>query len=196
MVSLLEEKSLIEKLKNGEPSAFELMFGQYRDKVYNTALGLLQNKEDAKDISQEVFVEVFRSIHNFRMQSALSTWIYRITVQKSLEWIRVKNQKKRYALIVSLFGKEDQIQKTNDTPFYHPGVLLENKERSAILFQAISRLPINQRTAFTLHKVELLSYAEIADVMQVSVPSIESLMFRAKQNLKRRLALYYEKNEP
>jgi len=195
MVNLLEEKSLIEKLKNGETSAFELMFVQYRDKVYNTALGLLQNKEDAKDISQEVFVEVFRSIHNFRMQSALTTWIYRITVQKSLEWIRVKNQKKRYALIVSLFGKEDQIQKTDNTPFYHPGVLLENKERAAILFQAISRLTINQRTAFTLHKVELLSYAEIADVMQRSLPSVESLIHRAKQNLKKQLSMYYEKNE-
>jgi len=195
MVNLLEEKRFIENLKNGEPSAFNMLVDQYHDRVFNTAIGLLQNGEDAKDVSQEVFIEVLCSIPAFKMQSTLTTWIYRITVQKSLEWIRNKNRKKRFAIFISLFGKEDQIQKTDPAPFYHPGVLLENKERAAILFNAIGRLPLNQRTAFTLHKVELLSYTEIADVMQVSIPSVESLMHRAKQNLQRLLADYYEKNE-
>ena len=91
---------------------------------------------------------------------------------------------------------DDSVSPINDVPnFIHPGVQLENKERSKILFAAINQLPENQKTAFVLHKIEDLSYAEITEVMQVSLSSVESLMFRAKQNLQKLLKDYYEKNE-
>jgi len=149
---------------------------------------------DAEDITQEVFAEVFESIHHFRGQSKLSTWIYRITLTKCLELLRSRKRVKRSAVILSLFGKEQQINVTSAEPFYHPGIRLENKELSAILFNAISKLPLNQRTAFTLHKIENLSYAELSEVMGVSLSSVESLMFRAKKNLKELLESYYEQN--
>ena len=168
---------------------------RFGDKVFNTSLSFLHDHEDAEDVSQEVFIEIFQSISGFKGKSKLSTWIYRITVQKSLELIRKRSRKKRSGLIISLFGKEHLISHSDNTPFYHPGIKLENKERSAILFKAISQLPKNQCTAFTLHKVENLSYAEISEIMEVSVSSVESLMFRAKQNLKSLLSDYYEKNE-
>ena len=116
-------------------------------------------------------------------------------MQKSLEMIRKKSRKKRAGNILSLFGKEHLVTTPTSAPFYHPGVKMENKERAAILFSAIARLPENQKTAFTLHKVEDLSYNEIASIMEVTLSSVESLMFRAKQNLKKLLADYYEKNE-
>jgi len=78
--------------------------------------------------------------------------------------------------------------------YNHPGVLLENKERSKILFQHIEKLSENQRVAFTLHKIEGLSYQEITEVMQTSLSSVESLMFRAKKNLKKSLGSFYKKN--
>ncbi len=182
-------------MKTGNPEAFREMVDHFRDRVYNTALSLLQNHEDAQDVSQEVFVEIYQSISNFRGDSKLSTWVYRITVQKSLEHIRSSRRKKRSGILLSLFGREDMVAVSASSPFYHPGVKLENKERAAVLFEAISRLPENQRTAFTLHKVESLSYAEIAEILQQSLSSVESLMFRAKQNLKRLLTSWYEKNE-
>ena len=83
---------------------------------------------------------------------------------------------------------------TADEQFYHPRISLENKEMSAVLFNAIRRLPLNQRTAFTLNKLENLSYAELAEVMNLSVSSVESLLFRARQKLKELLGDYYEKN--
>ena len=184
---------MIGRLKSGEREAYTELLMQYSGRVYNTALGLLQNKEDAEDMTQEVFTEVFRSVSGFREQSKLSTWIYRIAVTKSLELIRSRQRDKRSGIIFSLFGKEHLINVTADERFYHPGVSLENKEMSANLFDAIRRLPLNQRTAFTLNKLEDLSYAELAEVMNLSVSSVESLLFRAKQKLRELLGNYYEK---
>ena len=190
----MAEKNFILRLKQGHQNAYGELLDLFSDKVFNTALGLLQNKEDAEDITQEVFAEVFQSVAKFRQQSKLSTWIYRIAVTKSLELIRSRQRNKRSAIILSLFGKEDQIHVSNNEPFYHPGANLEHKEMSAVLFDAIHRLPLNQRTAFTLNKLENLSYAELAEVMNVSIPSVESLLFRAKQKLRELLGEYYEQN--
>jgi RNA polymerase sigma factor (sigma-70 family) len=191
----LDEENLISLLKQKDQTAFKELVHQFSSKVYNTALGILQHAEDAEDVSQEVFIEVFQSIQQFKGESKLSTWIYRITVSKSLEFIRKKNRKKRFAFVQSLFGLESVLPEKDKAHFYHPGVLLENKERAAILFQAIDKLPENQKTAFILHKIENLSYAEITEVMMISLSSVESLMFRAKQNLQKLLSAYYEENE-
>ena len=190
----MSEQTFIGRLKSGEREAYSELLLQYSGRVYNTALGLLQNREDAEDMTQEVFTEVFRSVSGFREQSKLSTWIYRITVTKSLELIRSRQRDKRSGIILSLFGKEHLLNVTEDEPFYHPGISLENKEMSAALFNAIRRLPLNQRTAFTLNKLENLSYAELSEVMNLSVSSVESLLFRAKQKLRNLLGDYYEKN--
>ena len=186
---------LTDRLREGDEQAFRELVDHYGDRVFNTVLGLLQHHENAEDVTQEVFVEVFRSVSRFRGDSSLSTWIYRIAVQKSLEYLRASRRRKRSGILISLFGQEDRLNVPSDTPFYHPGIQLENKERSAILFRAISALPINQRTAFVLHKVEGLSQTEIAEIMSASVSSVESLMVRANRKLRELLSDYYEKNE-
>ncbi len=186
---------MMTKLREGDEQAFRELVSQFRDRVFNTALGLLQHHENAEDITQEVFIEIFRSIPRFRGECSLSTWIYRITVRKSLEQIRRGNRSKRSGILFSIFGREDHLNVPSENPFFHPGVLLENKQRSAILFGAIAMLPLTQRTAFTLHKVEGLSQSEIAGVMKTSVSSVESLIVRAKRKLKEILSDYYEKNE-
>src|SRR5205085_5782755 len=124
-------------------------------------------------------------------QSKLSNWLYRITLSKALDHLRRKKRKKRFAYIQSLFGAggETVIEKPD---FNHPGVALDNKERAATLFNAIAQLPENQKIAFTLHKVEGLSYQEISDIMKTSISSVESLMHRAKNNLKKLLSEHYE----
>lgn len=190
----MSEENFILRLKQGNQTAYGELLNMFSDKVFNTALGLLQNKEDAEDITQEVFTEVFQSVGQFRQQSKLSTWIYRIAVTKSLELIRSRDRDKRKGILLSLFGREDQIKLASTEAFYHPGISLENKEMAAVLFKAIRRLPLNQRIAFTLNKLENLSYAELAEVMNVSVSSVESLLFRAKQKLRELLGNYYEQN--
>jgi RNA polymerase sigma-70 factor (ECF subfamily) len=189
---VLNEGSLIEQLKQGDETAFRKIVETWKDMVYNTALGIVQGQEDAEDVAQEVFVQVYESIQSFKGESKLSTWLYRITVTKSLDHVRKKKRKKRFAYIRSLFGEQNEVL-LHPPDFLHPGITLDNKERSKVLFDAINRLPDNQRVAFILHKVEGLSYQEISEIMSKSVSSIESLLHRAKLNLKDWLREYYNK---
>ena len=185
------ENDLIALLKEGNETAFRDLVEQHQVRVYNTCLGLIRNEAEADDISQEVFIEIYRSIGTFRGESKLSTWIYRIAVTKSLEYIRAKKRKKRFAILKSLVYTEDD--SVMDIPdFAHPGVLAENRERAAILFQAIDHLPENQKVAFTLNKIEGLRYEEIAAIMGKSVSSVESLLHRARLKLQEYLYKYYK----
>ena len=187
----MDEKVLIKPLQEGSEDAFKQLVELYQDKVYNTVLGFLHSPEDAEDIAQEVFIEIFNAIEKFRGEAKLSTWIYRIAVNKSLEFIRKQKRQKRFAFFTNIFEiSADKELKVTD--FKHPGVKLESQENSKILFAAIARLPENQKIAFTLHKVEGLSYAEVCQVMQLSLSSVESLMFRAKKNLQKALSGFYK----
>ncbi|MCW3070541.1 MAG: polymerase, sigma-24 subunit, subfamily [Bacteroidetes bacterium] len=170
--------------------SFPEIYETYKNKVFNTVLGYLQNTEDAEETTQDVFVEIHRSLKSFEGKSSLSTWIYRIAVNKSLDFIKSRNRKKRFAFLSSLFDEKGAV-KHEQPDFHHPGVQLEQKENAALLFKTIHELPENQRTAFILSKLEGLGYAEIAEVMQLSVSSVESLLFRAKQNLQKKLSGYF-----
>lgn len=158
--------------------------------VYNTVLGFIQQADDAEDLTQNVFIKVFESINNFDSRSKLSTWIYRISVNESLDFIRRRNRKKRWAVVTGLFSTENELLYQH-ADLNHPGVLMENKERTNILFKAINLLPEKQRTAFLLQKTQERSQREIAEIMQLSEGAVEALLVRAKVNLKKSLLNYY-----
>lgn len=186
----LDERILVEQLKHGDEAAFKTIVETWQNMVFNTALGIVQNAEDAEDIAQEVFVQVYQSISSFKGESKFSTWLYRITVTKSLDHERKKKRKKRFAFVRSIFGEQNEVL-VNPPDFHHPGVVLDDKEDAAVLFSAIAELPENQRVAFTLNKVEGLSYQEVSEIMKSTVSSVESLMHRAKNNLKKKLEDHY-----
>lgn len=189
----MEEKQLLQGLQSRQESAFRYLVDSYQTKVYNTVLAIVQNSEEAEDVAQEVFMEVYESVEKFRGDSKLSSWVYRIATTKALEAYRKRKTQKRWGgFLSSLFGENNEVVH-DPADFVHPGVLLENKERSTILFKAINKLADNQKIAFTLHHVEGLSYQEITEVMRLSLSSVESLLFRAKTNLKALLKDYYAK---
>lgn len=189
----MEEKQLLQGLQSRRESAFKYLVDTYQTKVYNTVLAIVQNSEEAEDVAQEVFMEVYESIEKFRGDAKVSSWVYRIATTKALEAYRKRKTQKRWGgFLTSLFGENDEVVH-HPADFVHPGVLLENKERSTILFKAIGKLADNQKIAFTLHHVEGLSYQEITEVMQLSLSSVESLLFRAKSNLRTLLKDYYAK---
>ncbi|MGY0391165.1 RNA polymerase sigma factor [Bizionia sp. KMM 8389] len=191
----MEEQDFIDALKSGKQFAYGKLIDDFQHKVFATCISFVPNKEDAEDIAQDVFVEVFNSIHKFKGQSKLSTWIYRITTNKCLAFIRARNTKKRFGFLQSIMGNDMPIDKTDYfTEMNHPGIILENKETSETLFYAINQLPDAQKIVFTLHKIDGKSYQEISGIIQKSVSSVESLMFRAKKNLQKLLENYY-KNE-
>ncbi len=188
----MTEDKLIKLLKEGDPSALERLFLLYKDKVFNTAISYIQNKEDAEEITQDVFVELFNSAAGFKGNSGISTWIYRITVNKSLDALRYRSRKKRFAIVRSIFSSTTGELEIDKADFIHPGIETDMKEESAALFKALDKLPPNQKTAFILSKIEGLSNREISEIIGVSLSSVESIMFRAKQNLKKILSAYFK----
>ena len=168
---------------------FRYLVSQYKAKVYNTCLGFVKRQEDAEDLAQEVFIEVYQKWEQFRGDAQISTWLYRIAINKSLEFIRSKQRLKRSGNNILLEHAGGERPLVN---FEHPGIKLENKEMAIILMHQIDELPEDQRTAFILQKIEGLSYQEIGKVMNKSQSSIESLLFRAKGLLQTKLKAYYE----
>ena len=174
----------------GDESAFKWVVDTYKNMVYNTVLGFLQNTADAEDVTQDVFIKMYENISGFKQQAKLSTWLYRISITQAMDFIRYRNRKKRGGFILSLFGNNQEL--VYEPPdFDHPGVLTENKEQSAIVFKAINQLPENQKTAFVLQKLQDCSQQRIAEIMQISEGAVESLLSRAKGNLKKTLFNYY-----
>lgn len=162
---------------------FEEVYNDHKKRVYNLALSYVQNSEDAQEITQDVFVAVYQSLGTFQERAAISTWIYRIAINKSLDFLKAKKRKKRFAFFTSLFSEDSQTTKYHPQDFNHPGVLLEDKEALSALFEKINRLPDNQKTALILHKIEQKPQAEVAEIMQISLKAVESLIQRAKTNL-------------
>ncbi|PQJ73240.1 RNA polymerase sigma factor [Polaribacter butkevichii] len=189
----MNEKSFIVELQAGKQAAFGQLLDDYQQKVFGTCISFIPNKEDAEDVAQEVFLEVFKSINKFKGDSKLSTWIYKIATNKCLEFIRKKNTKKRFAFMQTILGNEIPLDKTSYfTEVNHPGILLENQEKSAIIFKAINTLPEAQRVVFTLAKIDDKSYQEIVGITGKSLSSVESLMFRAKKGLQEKLENFYK----
>lgn len=148
--------------------------------VYNLCLNYLQNKEDAEEVFQDVFLSVHQNLNKFENRSEFKTWIYRIAINKSIDFLKAKKTKKRWAFFrmtnlddLSLPSKVD-----------HPGILLESKEATGHIFSAINLLPNNQKTALVLKTMEQLTQKEISKVLGVSEKAVESLLSRARRNLK------------
>jgi len=160
--------------------------------LYSYARRSGRSPHDAEDLTQEVFVEVWRSLDGFRGESRLSTWIYRLAVNKSLEMLRSRKRKKRLGFFRALAGLDDASAQQAVDKWNHPGIALEQKDRARVLFSAMARLPDSQRSALVLQKIEGLNQTEIAGILDVSVASVESLLHRAKKNLHTLLLKHYQ----
>lgn len=186
-----DEEKLIQGLRDQSASALRDFVTLYQDRIYNTALSLVKDESDAEELTQDVLLTVWSSIASFRGDSTLSTWVYRIAVTRSLDLIRARTRKKKLGFIFSITGDKEEVH-NKTVNWVHPGIIAENKEKAMYLFQAIDALPENQKVAFTLSKMELLSQKEIAQIMEINEGAVESLLQRAKQNLRKSLEDIYE----
>ena len=191
----MEELQLISNLKEGDQNSFRIVVDKYQKMTLNCCYRFVLNKETAEDLTQDVFVEVFRSIGSFKNKSKLSTWIYRIAISKSLDHLKSMKRKKRFALTKSL--SEDEENPINFEQIIYsnrpgPQKNLEDEDRIKTLDDALATLPDNQKVAFSLSKFDDMTYREISDVLDVSVSSVESLIHRAKVNLRKKLYKYYD----
>jgi RNA polymerase sigma-70 factor (ECF subfamily) len=186
---LSQPETLVSNKEEELPGDFGQIVNRWQDMVYNTALSIVQQEQDAEDITQEVFVKVYEQIKNFRQESQFSTWIYRITINAALDVEKKKKNAKHGGLIKRMFSISE---KEEPAHFNHPGVLMDKKEQASVLFKALKNLPQKQRLVFTLKKMEGLSNNSIAEIMKSSPTAVESLLARALLNLRKLLADYYK----
>ena len=190
----MTDKELIKAIKKNDQQAFKQLVEENQQLVVNICTGFLHNIADAEDIAQDVFIEVYLSVHKFREDAKISTWLYRIAVNKSLNYIRNNKKHKILKSIDNFFTSDKNIEKEiPDNSSSQPEEIIENKERSQILRSSINSLPKNQKIAFTLNKYDDLSYKQIAEIMDLSLSSVESLIHRAKKNLQKKLLNHYKK---
>ena len=176
------ETKIIQSIIEGDEQGFEALYTLYSAKIYNTALSYMKNIEDAEEVTQDVFIKIFKNISRFKGESSLSTWVYRITINTSLNHIR---KKKRFKLF------NNPVHTTEPVDFEHPGAQLENKENAIILYRVIDCLSNNQKTAFILSYIEELPRQQVADIMKISLKAVESLLQRAKKNMRLELEKIY-----
>ena len=190
----MTDEELILRLNAKDNLAFRELVQRYQLMVYKACYNLLNHQQDAEDIAQEVFIEVFESVGQFRQQSKFSTWLYRIAINKSLNYLRKNKWKNMVNSIEHFFSGDKNVnleiedKSANDSPYS-----IDYIERGKLLQAAIDALPENQKIAFTLNKFDELSYQEITEVMNLSLASVESLIHRAKINLQKNLINYYKK---
>ena len=178
------DAELVAQLQSGSEAAFRILVERYQARIYRTVFSLLRNAEEAEDVAQDVFVEVHQTIGRFRADASLSTWLYRLATSGALKNRRRARAKKRFAYFTSLLGFDNNV--LHSPPDHaHPLALLEGQQQLQLLLAHIARLPEQQQVAFTLRHEQELSYEHIAAVLDTTVAAVESLLFRARQTLRK-----------
>jgi RNA polymerase sigma factor (sigma-70 family) len=180
-IRLEKDLQLIQAIGAGDQLALRHLYEFHHLMVYNTALSFTKNQVEAEEVTQDVFLKIYKSTSGFDGKSKLSTWIYRITINTALNQIKAN---KKFSFLQ--FGNLK-----DHSAFEHPGVSSDKKEEAKILYQVIESLVINQKTAFILSYIEELPRQEVADIMELSLKAVESLLQRAKKTLREQLKNRY-----
>ncbi len=188
---MTNEKQLIDQIIKGDTAAFRQLVELHHKRVIHICLSFVNDTYDAEDVAQEVFIEMFRSLKNFRKEASVATWLYRLSVNKSLDFIRQAKRQKRGSGKVGLMEKTE-IEKLSITNRQLPSDHIEEDERKRLLYKAIEQLPERQKKALLLSQIKELKQQEVADIMETTVSSVESLLVRAKRKLKETLIRHKE----
>jgi len=189
----MDDKLLIEKIAMRDEAAFKQFVEKYHQMVINICNSILHDYDDSMDVSQEVFIKIYESIDQFRGDAKITTWLYRISVNKSLNFLRSKKRNRWFASLDLLFTDEKRpIDPIDDTP--QPGEEMEQNQNKKILHDALKKLPEKQNAAIALSHFQELSYKEIAEIMNISVSEVGVLINRGKKKLQKLIIDYYKKN--
>ena len=189
------DEFLIAHVSTGNEDAFEEIVRRHQVKVLNLIHYFINDRFSAEDIAQEVFLKVWKNAASFKGISKFSTWLYRIVVNLCLNHKRTLKKEAYRQDSLPGPGNDFEYGEPVENPDSSPHQSMEKKERESVINQALRLLPSKQRMALVLSRFEGYSYTEIAELMKTSIPAVESLLFRAKQNLCRFLFPLKEKGE-
>ncbi|MBI3139030.1 MAG: RNA polymerase sigma factor [Sphingobacteriales bacterium] len=175
----MQDSELIRSVLQGRVTLFTQLVKKYEIPVFRIIMGLLHNKEDAEEVTQDVFVKVYQSLDRFAGRSSFSTWLYRIAIHTGINFLRKRNRRSIWERAADLVGFASS-EKTAEQ-------LLSEKSDAEYIRQALDSLPEKQRLAFILTRYEELPQKEVADVLAITEGAVEQLLIRAKNNLRKKL---------
>lgn len=192
----MTDQEIIGLILQGDRNRYKLLVERYQSIVFRTCMGFLHNKDDADDLTQDIFIQTYQTLHAYKGEASFSTWIYRITVNASLNKVRKSSKNQFLQRLENVFGSEKGKEynlPVSDTE--NPETLIIQAERNDWVEKALNSLPEKQRTAIVLSKYDDLSQREIAVIMETTEGAVEALIQRAKANLREKLSALSKKKK-
>ncbi len=183
----MDEREIIQKVLDGDNDAFGLLVEKYQTKVYNLALRMSGNEDDAFDLSQEAFLRAWRSLGSFHFESSFSTWLFRLTSNICLDFLRAKKRKAAVSLTVTDDEDGEEVQLDVVDPDKTPEEAVIAAEDRQLLIRALNELPAVQRQILTMRAIDDLSYTQIAEILQIEEGTVKSRLSRARTALRNKL---------
>lgn len=186
----LAEVAFVEKLKSGDPAAFEQLVNRYSSEIYGLLYRIMKDPEEAKDITQETFLRAYRGISKFRGEASIKTWLYRIAINQSrnrYRWWQRRKKDKTVSLDDSPAGIERPLSEVVPGTSLTPEEDALGRERGAMLESAIAELPEHFREAVVLCDVQGFAYEEIAEVLEINIGTVKSRISRGRRELRDKL---------
>ena len=182
MADKVTDKELIDRVKNGEKAAYDLLVLKYQQRIVNLVSRFVRNQSDALDVTQEAFIKAYRALPNFRGDSAFYTWLYRIAVNTAKNHLAVQSRRPSGNNTNYDVSEIEQIEGADALKEQAtPESLILKDELQATVLKAIEDLPEDLKTAIMLREIEGLSYEEIAGVMECPIGTVRSRIFRARE---------------
>ena len=190
-----DDAELVERAQQGDRDAFGTLVDRYQEKVYSICYGKLKDEQDSLDVTQDVFVKVFRYLEDFNHNSSFYTWLYRIAVNTSIDFLRKQSRQAQVDYDDSIKSDEDVEGHDNLTPStlgVEPDRAYDRKELRNKMLEALESLSDKHRTILNLREVEGLSYREMADVLDISKGTVMSRLYHARQYFQEALDEYLD----
>lgn len=187
MSSAQDDLVLIERTKNGDRAAFNDLIYKHERRAYQYAYRLTSSSEEASDIVADAFVRVYNAIHNFKGQSAFTTWLYRIITNCYLDARKKERNKQTVSLDNAVQTDDGDFDRQVEDKSAGPSEQTEKHERERLVQKALSRIPENQRAMLVLYHVDNLSYEEIAEALDLPIGTVKSRLNRARLSLRDQL---------
>lgn len=192
---MITDDELVKRAREGDNEALEELVTRYEVRVYNLVFRMLGNREDAEDALQDTFMNVIRALSRFEARSSFSTWLYRIAANSALTKLRKRGRKDKSEseFLEEVYSVQQQARGQTLLPDWSssPDRALLSGEARRVLDEAIEELPEAYRVVFVLRDIENLSAAEVAEVLELSVPAVKSRLHRARLFLRNHLSRYF-----
>lgn len=186
----VSDEVLIARFKEGDDSSFRELVEKYQSRVYSIVLAIIGDKNDAEDLSQEIFVKVYRFLHQFKGRSKFFTWLYRLTINTC---ISARNKKKKDNEIYQFQSEKNLISAhILQSDAKSPMEILQNKELEEKIKLALDSLSDGLKEVFVLREIEDLSYKQLSKIFNCPEGTIKSRLFRAREELKKKLEPYID----